>query len=287
MTGVQKRIAAALEGRYDAAALECVKKALCTELLGMSQLQYYTGEPFCPDPERERMFDAALERLAAGEPLQHVLGTAQFMGLELKVDRRVLVPRPETAGLVEWVLSDCGQTGTLLDIGTGSGCIAISLSHLLPSWSVQAWDISPDALQVARENNLKCGTKVEFRQRDILSAVCSDSRFDVIVSNPPYVTQSEKALMEPVVLDYEPHLALFVPDDDALRFYRAISDFAMKALNSGGRLYFEINPLFAHELKDMLERKGYRNVTLRSDDFGKLRYIKADTDDRKGRTDKG
>lgn len=287
MVSVLERIDSALAGRYDYADLECVRKALCMELLGMSQLQYYTGETYCPDPERERMLDAALERLAAGEPLQHVLGTAQFMGLELKVDGRVLVPRPETAGLVEWVLSDCGQTGTLLDIGTGSGCIAISLSHLLPLWSVQAWDISPDALQVARENNLKCGTKVEFRQRDILSAVCSDSRFDVIVSNPPYVTQSEKALMEPVVLDYEPHLALFVPDDDALRFYRAISDFAMKSLNSGGRLYFEINPLFAHELKDMLERKGYRNVTLRSDDFGKLRYIKADTDDRKGRTDKG
>lgn len=271
MKEILQRIDDALGGRYAAAELETIKKALCLEYLGISAVSFYTKEKLTADTEK---LDGALHRLAKGEPLQYVIGTTPFCGLTFKVDGRVLIPRPETAELVDWVAEDAAPGGSLLDVGTGSGCIAISLAHRLPGWKVQGWDISEGALEMARDNNTLNGTEVEFRKVDILKAE-PDYRFDVIVSNPPYVLEREKAQMEDTVLQFEPHLALFVSDSDPLIFYRAISEFGKKTLVPGGRLYFEINPLEASALREMLEQAGYHNVELRNDIFGKLRMIKA------------
>ena len=268
------RIDDALGRRYDAQELETIKRALCTELLGVSALAFYTKDTLSLTPEQEALLADALKRLENGEPLQYVIGSTPFCGLTFKVDSRVLIPRPETAELVEWVAQDADSKGSLLDVGTGSGCIAISLAHRLPGWKVQGWDISDGALEVARENSRLNGTQVEFRKVDILNAD-PDCRFDVIVSNPPYVLDSEKGQMEDTVLDYEPHLALFVSDTDPLLFYRAIAAFGHRTLNPGGRLYFEINPLKVEEMKDMLMGAGYRDVEVRNDIFGKPRMIKA------------
>ena len=271
MKEILQRIEGALGGRYAAAELESIKKALCLEYLGISAVSFYTKEKVSADTGK---LDKALARLAAGEPLQYVIGSTPFCGLTFKVDGRVLIPRPETAELVDWVAQDAAQSGALLDVGTGSGCIAISLAHRLPGWMVQGWDISDGALEVARENSRLNGTEVEFCKMDILNAE-QDCRFDVIVSNPPYVMESEKGQMEDTVLDYEPHLALFVSDSDPLVFYRAIAAFGHRTLNSSGRLYFEINPLLVEEMKTMLMSAGYRDVEVRNDIFGKPRMIKA------------
>ena len=271
MKEILQRIEGALGGRYAAAELESIKKALCLEYLGISAVSFYTKEKVSADTGK---LDKALARLAAGEPLQYVIGSTPFCGLTFRVDGRVLIPRPETAELVDWVAQDAESQGSLLDVGTGSGCIAISLAHRLPDWKVQGWDISEGALEVARFNSRLNGTEVEFRKADILKAE-PDCRLDVIVSNPPYVMESEKAQMEDTVLDYEPHLALFVSDSDPLLFYKAIAVFGHRALNTGGRLYFEINPLLVEEMKDLLMCAGYRDVQVRNDIFGKPRMIKA------------
>ena len=267
------RIDDALGSRYDAQELETIKRALCTELLGVSALAFYTREAVSLSPQQESLLESALKRLAGGEPLQYVIGSTPFCGLTFHVDSRVLIPRPETAELVEWVAQDAAPSGSLLDMGTGSGCIAISLAHRLKGWKVQGWDISDGALEVARGNNSLNGTDVELRKVDILNTR-EIVKADVIVSNPPYVMESEKALMEDTVLEFEPHLALFVKDNDSLLYYRAIAEFGRRALNPGGRLYFEINPLKVEEMKQMLIEAGYHDVEVRNDIFGKPRMIK-------------
>ena len=274
MKRLLSRIDDALGSCYDAQELETIKRALCTELMGVSALAFYTKETLSLSPEQEVLLEDALKRLANGEPLQYVIGFTPFCGLTFKVDGRVLIPRPETAELVEWVAQDASMTGSMLDVGTGSGCIAVSLAHRLKGWKVQGWDISEGSLEVALENSRRNGTEVEFRKVDILNAI-AHSKFDVIVSNPPYVMDSEKSQMEDTVLDYEPHMALFVSDSDPLLFYRAIAEFGKKALNTGGRLFFEINPLKVEELKQMLIDAGYHGIEARKDIFGKLRFIKA------------
>ena len=274
MKRLLSRIDDALGRRYDAQELDTIKRALCTELLGVSALAFYAKDNVLLNPEQESLLVSALERLSKGEPLQYVIGSTPFCGLTFKVDSHVLIPRPETAELVEWVAQEAAPSGSLLDVGTGSGCIAISLAHRLPGWKVQGWDISEGALEVARENSRLNGTEVEFRKVDIFNA-SESGKFDVIVSNPPYVMESEKSQMEDTVLDYEPHLALFVSETDPLLFYRAIAEFGHKALNPGGRLFFEINPLKVEESKEMLTNEGYHCIEARRDIFGKLRMIKA------------
>lgn len=264
-----------LKGCFDALELETIKRALCTELLGVSTLAYYTSETLPEDKDRDSRLKEVLERLKGGEPLQYVIGSTPFCGLTFKVDSRVLIPRPETAGLVEWVAQDCADSGKLLDVGTGSGCIAVTLAHKLKGWNVQGWDISYDALAVARENSLLNGTNVEFCKVDILDVPESEYGFDIIVSNPPYVLESEKELMSSTVLDHEPHTALFVPDTDPLLYYRAIAVFGKRALNTDGRLYFEINPLQAESMTGLLLEQGFHDIELQNDIFGKQRMIKA------------
>lgn len=217
-------------------------------------------------------------RVVAGEPLQYALGTARFMGRDFKVTPDVLIPRPETAALVDMIADDAGGLADLraLDIGTGSGCIAVTLALTLRFPDVTAMDINRPALQVARENAARYNAKVDFVEGDILgNSNLSDRIFDIIVSNPPYVLEREKAEMDPRVYAHEPELALFVPDTDPLRYYRAIADSGRTMLSPGGKLYLEINPLCVRGLGDMLFCTGYRDVRASRDFRGVYRYITA------------
>lgn len=221
-----------------------------------------------------------VSRLKTAEPLQYIIGIADFYSLEFEVTPSVLIPRPETEELVDMILHEHADLeGEILDVGTGSGCIAITLSKHLPNANVTGIDISPEALSVARRNAERNEVNTAFRQADILSSEPTmpflPTNFDLIVSNPPYVMEQEKATMEKNVLDYEPSLALFVPDADPLLFYKAIARFGRTHLNPGGQLYFEINPLRGNECAGMLYEAGYKDIQLLRDLSGKERFIKA------------
>lgn len=218
------------------------------------------------------------QRLKAYEPIQYVLGTACFLDYEFNVRPGVLIPRPETEELIELIGQENPGSGQrILDIGTGSGCIAISLSLRQRDSKVTAFDISPEALTIAKENAELNKANVNFRQVDILSFNPKPEKesFDIIVSNPPYVCDSEKAEMTNNVLDYEPHLALFVPDTDPLLFYRRIAESGLTLLTPGGKLYYEINARFGAETKEMLEAMGYKEVVVVRDIHGKDRMVRA------------
>lgn len=219
-----------------------------------------------------------VSRLLDDEPLQYILGKTRFYGNELVVTPAVLIPRPETEELVDIIVKDWGDRSDLavLDICTGSGCIAVSLARTLKFADVSAVDLSPEAITVAKENAARLKVSVDFRRADALALTSNgDDRYDIIVSNPPYVTEREKSAMAPNVLEYEPHMALFVPDDDPLRFYRAIGHYACSALKPDGMLYFEINPLFVDDLKKMLADMGLRDVISLADMTGRQRFITA------------
>ena len=222
-------------------------------------------------------------RLLLQEPVQYVLGQAEFCGHTIMVNEHVLIPRPETEELCQWVVSEMSDERlevrdfSILDIGTGSGCIAVTLAAALPQAEVTAWDISAEALQVARENARRSGVPVTFQQVDMLNThhVPLATQWELIVSNPPYICYKERAMMESNVLDHEPHTALFVPDDDPLLFYHAIAEYGQKALKVGGWLYFEINPLYADELTDMFCAMSYHDIETKEDQYGKQRMIRA------------
>ena len=224
------------------------------------------------------------ERLLEQEPVQYVLGQADFCGRTFRVNKHVLIPRPETGELCHWIVSqgDCSlmNATNILDIGTGSGCIAITLAAEIRKAKVTAWDISENALEVARENARRLNVNVTFEQVDVLHIPSNSYQqtskvFDVIVSNPPYIINKERASMEANVLNYEPHTALFVPDDDPLLFYRAITSYGQNALRQGGWLYFEINPLYAQNMIELLSSMSYHDIETRYDEYGKQRMIRA------------
>lgn len=219
-------------------------------------------------------------RVAKGEPVQYVLGEADFCGLTLKVEPGVLIPRPETEELVNWVVENVNDNLNsnyqLLDIGTGCGCIAVALSKKLENAEVEAWDVSDVALRVTKENATKNHVKVKVKKVDILSDdIFGFGNYDVIVSNPPYICKEEKEEMEKNVLEHEPSLALFVPNENPLLFYRKIGLLALQLLNNGGLLFFEINRRFGKEVVAMLQELGYEAVELRQDLFGNDRMVKA------------
>ena len=219
------------------------------------------------------------ERLLEQEPIQYVLGQTDFCGRTFMVNEHVLIPRPETEDLCRWITSQGDRHPVrLLDIGTGSGCIAITLAAEMPDAEVTAWDISPKALEVARENAKRAHVHVSFEQVDALNipySSFSTSHFSLIISNPPYICNKERARMEANVLEHEPHTALFVPDEDPLLFYRAIAQYGQTALEPGGWLYFEINPLYAQPLCDMLRIMSYHDICLKLDQYGEQRMIRA------------
>lgn len=225
-------------------------------------------------PWLQSTVEKAVERVVAGEPLQYVLGVARFMGNDYKVSPAVLIPRPETQGLVDMVTDFCGDRPDLkvLDACTGSGCIAVALAKALRFAEVDAYDISGEALEIARENAKALHADVNFFEGDALSMRPEPgTKYNVIVANPPYILRSEAKEMDARVLEHEPESALFVPDESPLIFYTAIAGFASGALLPGGRLFFEINPLEAKPLKSALEKEGF-NVDLCRDYVGKTRF---------------
>ncbi len=250
--------------------------ALMEDVFEMSKTDVLLGRFDRLSETEKAQFSEYARRLTDGEPLQYVVGTAPFGNLRFEVTPATLIPRPETLELVDWVVAEQQERPSLrlLDIGTGSGCIAISLASLLPQAKVSAWDISADALAVARRNAERNGVEVAFQQVDALH-VKETETFDCIVSNPPYICDSEKAEMTDSVLLHEPHTALFVPNDDPLRFYRAIAELGVRNLSSGGTLYFEINRAYGAETCKLLRDLGYTNVELRKDFFGNDRMVKA------------
>lgn len=218
-----------------------------------------------------------VERLQRFEPIQYILGETEFYGLPFTVNSDVLIPRPETEELVELILNENKREQLqVLDIGTGSGCIAISLQKYLKNALVYGWDISEKALSIATLNGINNSVDITFEKVDILSTYPSSKHFDIIVSNPPYVLDSEKSEMHTNVLDYEPHTALFVPDDNALLFYNKIADIATQLLTNRGRLYFEINRSKGLKTIIMLENKGFSNISLKKDISGNDRIIRAE-----------
>lgn len=238
----------------------------------LTDLLIHAQDPLSPFIKSE--IEKILERLKSHEPIQYITGEARFHGMDLAIRPGVLIPRPETDQLVDIIIDENRDREDLrvLDICTGSGCIAIALARNLPFSKVYALDFSEEAIETASENAEKLHAKIKIIKGDIFDWEPS-SQFDIIVSNPPYVMDSEALKMEKNVLDYEPHEALFVRDEDALVFYRRICDLGIKYLEKGGRLYFEINPLKASALKQLVISQGYDDVEIRLDSYGKQRFL--------------
>lgn len=274
---------------YGSGEAKAIVRYVLDVRFGMSATDIYCGKVTQLSAEDCRELQKMTDRLMTAEPVQYVLGQADFCGRTMKVGPGVLIPRPETEELCEWIVASnekyrasdtfseketANIRPTILDIGTGSGCIAITLSLDIPSAKVSAWDISADALSFARLNAAALGAEVTFETQDALVPPDDTARWDIIVSNPPYICQRERTDMERNVVDHEPHQALFVPDDDPLLFYRAIARYAARSLKRDGRLYFEINPLFAGDIQTMLHGCGFTMTETRSDSFGKERFVK-------------
>ena len=271
-----RELAARLK-QYDEQEARSIVRLLLYDCFGMTMTDICTGALEHLSSEDVKRLEQYMQRLEQGEPVQYVTGKTVFCGRDFHVEKGVLIPRPETEELCELIIN--GNTVAaprILDIGTGSGCIAITLASELPHSTVSAWDVSEDALRIASGNADNIKTHVVFEKKDILKARHDgDNDFDIIVSNPPYICDKEAADMEPHVLCHEPHLALFVPDDDPLLFYRSITQYAATALSPLGMLYFEINPIYADALKEMICSYGFDNVMIHDDQFGKHRFISA------------
>ena len=255
---------------YDEREARAVARVLVEDVLGLNIADLYGGVTM-ESPNAD--FLRALDLVTQGVPVQYAVGKALFADRYFKVTKGVLIPRPETEELCQWVAEDCKTASTMLDIGTGSGCIAITLA-LETNAKVTAWDIADEALDVAKETAVAHGADVVVERNDILTADDDGRRWDVIVSNPPYICEKEKADMEANVLDHEPRLALFVPDDDPLLFYRAIARYAAFALKEGGRLFLEVNPIYNNEMTRMLREEGFCRVEVRKDLYGRERMMK-------------
>ncbi len=266
---------------YEAGEAKAVARLVMEVRFGLSMTDVVCGKT-----GDEAEMQILQQRLLTGEPVQYILGEADFGGRTFHVEPGVLIPRPETYELCRWIMVDGrwkmenGRNVSILDIGTGSGCIACTLAAELPDAEVMAWDISDDALRIAAENAKRTNVQVSFEKVDILNTPLLYREglgvgLDLIVSNPPYICNKERETMERNVLEHEPELALFVPDDDPLLFYRAIARYAAKALNPSGALYFEINPLYVNEMLQMLSDEGFSHTEVRNDQFGKQRFTKS------------
>lgn len=258
-----------LRGFYPEDELRELAYWILEESTGMTRTEILFG---CKDTKKNvyaQEIEVILQKLRAHEPIQYVFGHTEWMGLDLRVTPATLIPRPESAELVEWVLhvADKNKPLRVLDIGTGSGCIAIALKKAAPNWQVTGLDISNEALEVAKENAQRNNVTIHWQQADILS-LCSLPMVDIIVSNPPYICEKEKVDMQARVLDYEPARALFVPDNDPLLFYRKIA-----SLKGAPILFFEINEAYGEQVCSMLRTIGYTNVELKKDMYGKTRMV--------------
>ena len=288
---------------YDAGEAQAIVRTVLDVKYGMTLTDIICGKVNEISANEERKLEEIIIRLQKGEPVQYVLGEADFAGRPFHVEPGVLIPRPETAELCQWIEEDIAGKSTdspkdssedspedssgnspqatddaklILDICTGSGCIAITLGLNIPNSEVTGWDISEDALRIARGNvEMLKARNVRIEYQDALALPKAAEAADLIVSNPPYICEKEKADMEKNVLEHEPSIALFVPDEDPLKFYRAIAEYASSALKSEGALYFEINPIYEKETREMLEGLGFKDIETKEDAFGKKRMMKA------------
>ena len=285
---------------YNEREAQAIVRTVLDALFGMSLTDICLGKVTQLSADDTTRLEKIMQRLEKSEPVQYVLGSEWFAGRLFDVAPGVLIPRPETEDLVKWTCDEAKEKEkednskeergkeekevskkgeeaphpSILDIGTGSGCIAITVALALPQARVTAWDISTDALAIAAGNAHRLGASVRFEHQDALSAPDDEERWDVIVSNPPYICDRERADMSDNVLSYEPELALFVPDSDPLLFYRAIARYASKALKPGGRLLFETNTAYAHEVAQTMADEGFTAIEVRNDCFGKPRMVK-------------
>lgn len=243
------------------------------EVTALDKTDILIEKPYQLSGEPKEKISNIIERLLMHEPIQYILGKAAFYGFELSVNEYVLIPRQETEELVDWIIKSDHQVNNMLDIGTGSGCIPIALAKHYPSRRVHAWDVSAGALAVAKENAAANEVNIRFHLVDVLDQV-PDEEFDLIVSNPPYVLEEEKAEMQPNVLDHEPGTALFVPNQDPLLFYRTICEISVNNLNSGGWLYFEINEKYGQEVVALMRKFNFHEIEIRQDMNGKDRMVR-------------
>ena len=267
-----------LEPFYPPAEIDSILDRLLEHYLGFGRFILALQPQYTLTKEEEEPLFEALSRLVNEEPVQYIIGTEHFFGLDFQVDSNVLIPRPETEDLIRWMVNDLrdeAQGLRILDIGTGSGNIAISLAKLLPDSTVYALDISKEALEIAKANAEANEVTVQFLHADIRSLDQINGPVDVIVSNPPYVRISESRQMKNNVKKYEPWDALFVPDDAPLLFYQRIAEFGRNNLNPGGRLYLEINQYLGQDVLQLLAKQEYQNIELKSDLFGNDRMVKA------------
>ena len=288
MRNFVRYIESALQGFYPPDECRALAWWVAEETTGLSRTQIITG---CKDTKIIPNIEIILQRLQKKEPIQYIFGHTLWRGLDLQLSPATLIPRPETAELVDFIARDLatkapslvGRDGVgpaVLDIGTGSGCIAIALKQQQPAWNVYGLDIFEEAIAIARGNAERNHTPIQFAQCDILrqTPLLTDKdgkkvTFQIVVSNPPYIAEREKAQMDTSVLDYEPHSALFVPDQDPLLFYRRIAE-----LRLAPYLYFELNEAYAQQTADMLQSMGYQDIILKNDSYGKPRILAARTD---------
>ncbi|EDM43277.1 putative protoporphyrinogen oxidase [unidentified eubacterium SCB49] len=281
MTFKEQRLAFAeiLKSHYPLEEINSFFYLLTEHYFGFNKFETHQKGADVFPVEHEQHISEAIQRLLLHEPIQYIIGETAFYGLPFKVDRHTLIPRPETEELVEWILVEAANNEDdkeILDIGTGSGCIAVSLAKEFDKAQVSAYDISEGALKVAQENALTNKVEVRFKNVDILALDELEQSFDVIVSNPPYVRDLEKKMMQANVLEHEPATALFVSDTDPLIFYRKIAALAFKSLKKNGLLYFEINEYLGEEMKVLMKEMGFNNCIIKKDIYGKDRMMRAE-----------
>lgn len=271
-----KQLRDELGALYSQGECDALIRIIALDLLKIGNTTFFLRDEITLDETQQKMLHNAIERLKRAEPIQYIIGETDFCNLTFKVSPSVLIPRPETSELVRWIAAEnSARENSILDIGTGSGCIAISLAKMMPQATVTAWDISPEAIETAERNNKLNGTNVTFARQDIFAAEGEGAKYDIIVSNPPYIKEAEKENMESNVLNWEPHIALFVPNNDPLLFYRQIALKGTQLLKNGGRLYFEINREHGEETCNMLTQYGYTAIELRKDFADNDRMIRA------------
>ena len=266
-----------LQTHFSESELRIVTQILISKITGYTTTQIIVNKNTIFSDEQVNLLHTFVEKLKKHEPLQYVTGETEFYGLQIKLKPGVLIPRPETEELIEWIVQsvDNNKVCDMLDIGTGSGCIALALKSVFENAHVSAMDISAEALEIAAENASVLSLPISFLQGDALHLSAENSRWDVIVSNPPYIPTAEKEVMDSAVVDFEPHQALFVPDNDPSLFYRRIAEYAFLALKVNGLLFFEIHRDFGQQCVAMLHETGFTNVELRRDISGNDRMIKA------------
>lgn len=266
-----------LSNFYDSREVKSLFRITCEDIFNYKFSDFDLNSEFEFSESEATSLNDILSRLLIGEPIQHIVGFTYFNDLKIHVTKDVLIPRPETEELIYWIKenTDSKKELNFLDWCTGSGCIALALKKNFPNSNVKAYDISEAAVEIARKNALENKLNVDFQNNNALDFKPEEVKYDVIVSNPPYIPEKDKKEMHPNVLNFDPELALFVPDNDYLKFYKSISNFAFKQLNNFGELYFEIHENYGHETIEVLQKLGFSSIELKKDLQGKDRMIRA------------